>query len=388
LAEISAALAEDERNAPGEEAHPEEDSSAQRWDQRVAAAVQSLGLELALIADVALAWFSQDQNLQTGGHDPRKTGFQLQQLELSFGGAVDPYFRFDANLVFSLYGVEIEEAYATTLALPGRLQARAGQFLSRFGRLNATHPHQWDFVDQPFALGRVFGGEGGRGLGVELSWLTPLPWYVEVVGAVTEAAGASTARSFFGADDLGIESPLDFLYTVAIKQFFALSEHWSLAWGLSGAFGPNSTGQANRTDLYGIDLYLKWRPIGRTSHHVVALQAEWIYRRRQLPGDVAQDLSGYVYGTWRFAQRWGTALRYEQGTPAYDLNGNQRNDPLDPYWTDHRHRVSANVTFWPTEFSRLRLQVSVDLPGWQPEPSWAAVLAAEFVAGAHGSHSF
>ena len=54
---------------------------------------------------------------------------------------VDPYFRFDSNLVFSQFGVEIEEAYATTLDLPANLQVRAGQFLTRFGRINATHPH-------------------------------------------------------------------------------------------------------------------------------------------------------------------------------------------------------------------------------------------------------
>ena len=44
----------------------------------------------------------------------------------------------------------------------------------RFGRHNPTHPHAWDFIDQPFVMTRMFGGEGNRGLGLELSWLTPL----------------------------------------------------------------------------------------------------------------------------------------------------------------------------------------------------------------------
>ncbi len=110
---------------------------------------------------------------QTGGHDPSENGFNLQALELSLGSSVDPYFRFDAQLVFAEEGVELEEAYATTLDLGSRLQARAGQFLTRFGRLNATHLHTWNFVDQPFALGRAFGADGNRGLGFELSYLTP-----------------------------------------------------------------------------------------------------------------------------------------------------------------------------------------------------------------------
>src|SRR6185369_10395915 len=98
---------------------------------------------------------------------------------------------------------------------------------------NPTHPHTWNFVDQPFAIGRVFGADGNRGLGAELSFLTPLPWYVELVGSVTRANGASTARSFFGGSDLAVESPADLLYVTAIKQFFPLGDNWSLAWGVS-----------------------------------------------------------------------------------------------------------------------------------------------------------
>jgi hypothetical protein len=344
--------------------------------------------DLSLIADFAAAYFSADDHLQTGGHDPSETGFNLQQLELSAGASVDPYFRFDANIVFSLFGVEIEEAYGTTLDLPGGLQARFGQFLTRFGRLNATHPHAWAFVDQPFALGRVFGGEGNRGLGVELSWLTPLPWYVELVGSVTQADGEGTARSFFGADDLGVESPADLLYVTALKQFFPLAHDWSLAWGFSGAFGPNSTGRENRTAVYGTDVYLKFRPITRGASTHVALQSEWLYRRRQVPDEVLQDVNGYAQLVWRFDARWGTAARWDYGSPAFDTGGNRFDaDPLDPEWNDSRHRASLNVTFWPTEFSRFRLQGSRDMPGWR-DGIWAAFLAAELVTGAHGSHAF
>lgn len=104
------------------------------------AVASSMNPDLSFIADLALAGFSTDSPLQTGGHDPQKNGFTLQQLELSFRKAVDPYFRFDGNIVFSQFGVELEEAYATTLALPASLLLRAGQFLTRFGRLNPPTP--------------------------------------------------------------------------------------------------------------------------------------------------------------------------------------------------------------------------------------------------------
>jgi hypothetical protein len=344
--------------------------------------------DLSLILDVAAAYFSEDGRFQTGAHDPVKTGFNLQQLELSAGAAVDPYLRFDANLVFSLFGVELEEAYATTLELPLGLQARFGQFLTRFGRMNRFHPHAWDFVDQPFSIGRVFGAEGNRGLGVEVSWLLPLPWSVELIGSALNADGEGTMRSFYGARDLGISSVRDFTYVTALQQFFPLSDDWSLAFGVSGAFGPNSTGRANRTDVYGTDLYLKYRPITRRSSTVVALTSEWFYRRRQIPGDLLQDLNGYSSLLWKFSERWGVAARYEYGSPSYGEDGRVSSaEPLDPEWTRSRHRVSQNLTFWPSEFSRFRLQVGRDMPGTR-EPVWSVFLAAEIVAGAHGAHAF
>lgn len=349
---------------------------------------QSLNPDLSLIADFAAAYFSRDGSLETGGHDPKDTGFNLQALELHAGSAVDPYFRFDANIVFGLESVEIEEAYATTLDLPFGLQARFGQLLTRFGRLNSTHPHTWDFVDQPFALGRVFGGEGNRGLGVELSWLTPLPWYVEWVLSSTRADGEDTARSFYGAESPRVRNPSDLLYVTALKQFFPLSDNWSLYWGVSGAFGPNATGDSTRTAVYGTDIYLKYRPITEGSFTIVSLQSEWLLRRRQIPGALLTDVNGYAQLFWRFAQRFGTAARYEYGSPAIDSDGHVfRADPLDPTWTASRQRVAANVTYWPTEFSRLRLQGSRDVPGYT-DGVWAVFLAAELVTGAHGAHAF
>jgi hypothetical protein len=344
--------------------------------------------DLSFIVDVAAAWFfpesgEADENLQTGGHDPTHNGFNLQQVEMAIGKSVDPYFRFDGNIVFSQFGVEIEEAYATTLALPHSLQLRVGQFLTRIGRINPTHPHTWDFVDQPFAIGRIFGAEGNRGLGVELSWLTPLPWYVELVGSATDAAGEATARSFFGAEPLPLETPLDVQATLAVKSFFELSPDWSLLTGLSAATGPNPTGHDNHSDVWAGDVYLKWRPITRASDQIVALQSEWFLRRRQIPGDVLSDVSGYAYAFWKFARRWGTAARWEYGSPADDEGA----DYLDPEWTEGRQRVTAALTFWPTEFSRVRAQGSVDLPMWQ-DPVWAVFLAMEFSVGVHGAHKF
>jgi hypothetical protein len=185
-----------------------------------------------------------------------------------------------------------------------------------------------------------------------------------------------------------VVSPLDFQFTGAVKQFFPLSDDLSLLWGLSSATGPNATGYRNYSNVFGTDIYLKYRPTTVASNTVLSLQAEVLYRRRQVPDDVLSDYNGYAQVLWRFAQRWATAARYEFGTPARDQNGQIANDPLDPEWTATRQRISASLTFWPTEFSRLRLQAATDRAGWRDQPDYSAFLTLEAVVGAHGAHSF
>ncbi|HJN77227.1 MAG TPA: zinc-regulated TonB-dependent outer membrane receptor [Myxococcota bacterium] len=336
----------------------------------------ALNPDIAFIADIAAAGFSGDP-LQTGAHDPQQNGFNLQQLELSVGQAVDPYFRFDGNIVFAQFGVEIEEVYATTLGLPGGTQIRAGQFLTRFGRHNPTHPHTWDFADQPWVTGRVMGAEGNRGLGVEGSWLAPTPFYLELVVSETMLGGAATNRSW--SDFSGVEGPFDLQTTASAKTFLAPHDDLSVLAGVSWAVGPNGTGRDNRSELFGGDVTLKYRPITRASGHQIALTSEWIQRRRQLPGELVTDWTGLTALTWR-NQRVGLGARHELGTPSTG------SDPLDPAWVANRHRWSGAATYWPTEFSRLRLQGARDTG--IDAPLYSVFLAFEFAVGAHGSHAF
>jgi len=381
--EIQAALAADSSAQTPSPAPPPSSAAP----APAASGVQSLNPDMSLIADFAAAAFSDDAHLQTGAHDPQRNGFNLQALELSLGAAVDPYLRFDSHIAFDLEGVDVEEAYGTTLGLPFRLQARLGQFLNRFGRLNASHPHAWNFADQPFALGRVFGAEGNKGLGAELSWLTPLPWYVELVGSSIMAEGDETSRSFLGGSERSVRGPQDLELLAAAKQFFPLSDDWSLAWGLSGAFGPNPSGPGNRSALYGTDVYLKYRPITSQSPLVLSLTSEWYYRRRQVPDDIVQDVSSYTELFLRFAERWSTAARYEHGTAPFGTSGKAIVDALDPDWTASRQRAALSLTHYPSEFSRFRLQISRDMPGWR-SGIWAGFLTAELAIGAHGAHAF
>ena len=386
LLALEAALGEDAEQDAEDASSPPAASSPNAATQ-AGRILQSMNPDMALILDAAAAGFRGDP-LQLGAHDPNSNGFNLQQLELHVESVVDPYFTFDANIVFAQFGVEVEEAYATTIALPANLQMRGGQFLTRMGRLNPTHPHSWHFVDQPVVNGKFFGGEGSRGLGAEASYLTPLPWFAEVIASATMADGACCARSFYGGQNLGVDGLGDLLYTLRFEQFFELSPSFFALVGASAQFGPNPSGAGNRTEIYGADLYLRWRPVNDPRRRSVSLQVEALQRRRQVPFGLLVDQGGYADLVAVLSQRFEVGGRYEFVSGIDPTDPAALQDPLDPDWVGNVHSGALQVTFYPSHFSRLRLQGSYDDRTWLDSPTIAAILALEVLVGAHGAHNF
>src|SRR6185503_578268 len=203
--------------------------------------------------------------LLTGDHDPKVRGFSVPNTELTFDGAVDPYFKGFSNIVFKLdengeTGIELEEAYVLTTSLPANLQIKAGQFFTEFGRQNSQHPHAWSFVDQPLVLNRMFGPEGLRSQGMRLSWLPPTSWYTEAMVSVMNSTGG-TAFSFRSNESSEIHGGVpdtrpvrklgDLLIAPRITSSVELTGTQTLLFGVSAAFGPNNSGPDARTRIYG-----------------------------------------------------------------------------------------------------------------------------------------
>lgn len=332
--------------------------------------------DIAAVLDLVGAYFSDDP-LPATVHDPAANGFNFQHLELSLGAAADPYFRFDGYLVFGPSAVEVEEAYVTTLALPANLQLRAGQFLTRFGRVNPTHPHAWQFVDAPLAIGRFLGEHGSRGLGVEGSWLAPLPWFAELV--VSAHGEAESGHGHEGEEHEGgghgVEDLDDFVYVAALKQFLPLHDDWGLLFGVSTEQRPED-GHGHRSSVYGADLHLRYRPVADTDRAALALQVEGLLRDTE----EHRGYGGYAQLLWSIDPRWETGVRYEW------LSG-EEDDHLEPEEAGERQRIAAQLTYHPSHFSRLRLQVNRDEPSWRPA-FWAALLQLEVAVGAHGAHAY
>jgi hypothetical protein len=215
---------------------------------------------------------------QLGGHDPNQDGFTVQGVELNLQGAVDPYFRANANILFSIDAegesfLEVEEAWMETVSLPWNLQVRAGEVLTDFGRINTQHPHSWGFVDSPLVSARLLGPDGLRNPGAWLAWLAPTPFYTELSVGIQDSQGehASSFRNSdanhgelgtdaqppgypglpYGyrnaANDRGVNGLGDDLITLHLTVSFDLTESQTLVLSGSAAFGLNSSGSSGDT---------------------------------------------------------------------------------------------------------------------------------------------
>lgn len=385
---------------------------------------------------------------QLGGHDPNQRGFTVQGVELSLRGAVDPFFRGNANILFSIDSggesfLELEEAWLETVSLPWNLQLRAGQLLSDFGRVNSQHPHAWGFVDAPLINARFLGADGLRNPGARISWLAPTPFFAELSLGVQDSHG-ETAAGFRGGghnhgagdeaglplgyrhpdNDRGVQGVDDLLYTPRLSTSFDLTDHQTVILGASGAFGPNNsgTGGDTATQIYGLDAYWKWKPANANGGFpFVSWQTEAMLRRYQLgafewdenangiadAGEVVNAATGlpavlrretvtdwglYSQLLYGFHPGWVAGLRADFVTGE---QGGYEKLPLtldgsllsrDPQ-RNQRWRISPNLTWYPTEFSKIRLQynyddrrdLGVDHSIW---------LQFEFLLGAHASHKF
>ena len=351
------------------------------------------------------------QKLELGDHDPQTRGFTLPNAELALDGAVDPYMKGFANIVLKLDNnneteIELEEAFAQSTSLPANLQGKAGQFFAAFGRINAQHPHAWAFVDAPIISTRMFGPDGLRNVGAQVSWLAPTPFYTELFLGVLNGQG-ETAFSFRNqsGDDTGPDSfmgrptiertlrgPQDLLYTPRIASSFELTDSQTVVAGLSGAFGPNDTGPHSRTEIYGADLYWKWKPANaKGGFPFVSWQTEGMYRRFGAGADRTatppissanvDDWGLYSQVLWGFAPRWVLGLRGDYA------NGNFESfDSTDPF-RGERWRISPCLTFFPSEFSKLRIQYNYDR-GEYIGVDHSVWVQLEFLLGAHGAHKF
>ncbi|HAA55852.1 MAG TPA: hypothetical protein DCE42_13905 [Myxococcales bacterium] len=328
-------------------------------------------------------------------HDPSRTGLNLQQLELVFEAAVDPYFT--AAIVLSLvevdggFELEIEEAYMQSLALPFSLQLKAGRYLSHVSRLASMHLHSLDFMTISLPVMFMIGGEMSHNA-AELSWLAPTPFFLRF----------AAEASYGGSIAYGVTDPSIPMFSGQVRAFFDLPGGLGLQIGGAVAQGVWDRRLSDASDLkktlFTGHMLWRWRPPQSFRYQELKVMAEYIgmhsqcdvaktdsskpqYRQVCL-GVTEQDTERIFHGftakvIYRFAMRWQAGLRYEM------LPG-----MLEPSARKPLERLSAMVHFAPTEFSQFRLQYDAVNLFQSAEIGHAVWLQLQFSIGEHGAHKY
>lgn len=364
-------------------------------------------------------------------HGGLERGFNLREVELAFSATVDPYWDAFVMLVVEGHGVELEEAFVTTRMLPQGLQLKFGRFLSDVGYINKQHPHAWHFVDRPLMNELLFGDHGVQEDGVQLSWVAPTRMYTRMgiealqgvsegvaqyFGHVDELAGTERGlhdkagpRLFTGfakfAPDLGYDHALQAgVFAGRSAKYHATDEH-------STRFEDHD----GTVNFWGTDWVYKYDAGGTSGQGSLVLQGEYAFRRRNIdrqdtyftchpasvacddpanqfqPGDInnvqsfRQNQDGfYLQAVYGIAPRWTAGLRTEK---VGMKNFSGRGAGTD-FASSDRH--SAMVTWMPTEFSRLRLQLSRGdfAVGGERERFNQVFLQWQMSLGVHGAHAF
>jgi hypothetical protein len=326
-----------------------------------------LNPRISLIGTFAGAYFDGTPTVG-GGHEASGSGLTLQELELAIQATVDPYWTAEAYSSFSLDGVEVEEAFARTTALPV-VAISAGKLRSRLGRHNRRHLEQWRFADQPLVAKALLGSEGMAPLGVAFEMLPPIDVSLNIRLEILDARGvqahaheepapADAAEPAFGDRAAGM---------ARVELGVGAGAATSLLFGVSGLV--TGRGDALR-GMVGGDFYLRYLP-AVDSFFAVAWQTEYLAEitRKHTTGGLYTELG------LRLGRRFEVAGRFDRaGFPEGEIT--------------REAGGALALTFLPTEFSRVRLQGGASKRAGKDDPIVSVLLQLQFNVGPHGAHAF
>lgn len=269
--------------------------------------------------------------------DRNREELRAREFELNVQSPLDPYSLTKWTLSFSPEeGVDIEEGYISYNSLPGGLTLTAGKFRQSFGLLNRWHLHALPQLDYPLALQTYFGDEGLAQTGLSATWLLPRPWATANELTLELTDGESDA---FGGENFS-----NLVGLAHLKNFWDLNDSVYAELGLSGIAGTDGRGGDSR--VYGTDFTLHWQPPTRAKYREVTWRTELLRSEREDEERVSRTAwGGYSYIESLLAQNLYGGLRYDRVE-----------DPFDP---EHvRWGLSPNITWWQSEFVRLRAEYS------------------------------
>jgi hypothetical protein len=355
----------------------------------VAVQPRSLNPDISAIGEFLIDLSPEEATLEGGDR------FQVREVELAVQGAVDPYFRYDAFVGIHGDAVELEEGYATTLGLPAGLQLKLGKFLLPFGKVNLTHRPELHTIDYPLYVQEYFGEEGLNSAGVWGSLIgAPLGFFQEISLVATNGAEAhaheeeeephaalAPAQEEEEDGENLVDDLANRLVVGHLKNSFDLTEAANFELGGSIATGES---EEVRTNLYGIDAILRWKPPQLAKYRSAILQAEIAWRD---PEEGDTGLGAFAFGQWQLSRRSYVGARWDYvELPEHEELAEE--PPVEePVEATSIQAGQLILRYLPTEFSQLKLVYERQVPD-EGDALDRLLVQATFALGPHRPHAY
>ena len=288
-----------------------------------------------------------------------KTGLSVQEMELQIAGNVDTWFR--VSSIFSMEGTENFglEALVGSGLITNNLSLQVGKFFVPIGQHNQLHKHVQPFIATPVSNEMVLGEDGIKEIGFGAIYLLPVPFFSEINLQILEGENADLFASTLNDG---------FAYLTRSANTFDLSDETTMDANLAYAFGDNSlTGTFKTTEVLGVDIRFKHKPLGREAYRTTIWQSEFLTSTRE------QIKTGfYTYLQQQFNMRW-----WAQGRYSHSYQESDRSD---------QNQYSLALSYVSSEFIETKLEYT-HLNQYAADEN-QLFLRFNFTLGLHKGHSY
>lgn len=164
-----------------------------------------------------------------------------------------------------------------------------------------------------------------------------------------------------------------YLTLAHLKNFWDINDNATLELGLSGVTGPNETDFT--TQIGGVDLTYKWKPLRYNTYHSFEFQTEALFSKMKIaPNESIETWAMYSMMSYQLSRRWYAGARFDYS-----------NLPEDPDWVEKGY--SAFLSWEATEFQKVEIQFKRSTFE-EEDAANQFIIRSIFVIGTHGAHMY
>lgn len=329
------------------------------------------GLKTTASVDMVGAFKADKESAATDRFDIREAEFMLYApTDHLFDGLMSAAAHREGGV--SIF--EVHEAVISTTKLIPRSRLRFGQFFLGVGHLNRLHRHEWPFIFAPKVQHEFFGAEGALDSGGEYSFLTPLPFFLELT------AGVTNGWTYGHSHNEG-EKPRKPTHYGRVTTYIGLPGEGGAQTGLN--YLSRTSAEDDKMTLLGVDVTAKWRSAGILNFLV---QSEaWQRVKKPLTGEEERSVGAYLFPQYALTSQVqaGILLDYYTVSTLKDITGAKI--------ANSENRLVPTLTYKASEFSTLRVAYDWSIAKQDNQAdrkNQVIETQATFMIGAHPAHDF